>query len=608
LYKHFASKIATYQIKHHFTKLPIVMRKILISALLLLCTSPCIWAQITKVCTSDVTPPADLCFNACVYCDFNGITGTTAGYKGQNVNSGCMGAFENESWLGLIANCNSITLIATPSNCKTGNGLQFGVYKDCSSAPIACNPGFAGGGLIPVIVTAATIPGQTYLLVIDGYAGDQCEFNVTVAPPQCAGAPLIMPTLPIQGPNQVCPSSEQVYSVPAISGASSYVWNGPGGSLINGQTPPITLTNGNMTQVTVTMPNGVSGTQEICVQPMNACTVGTETCKMTTIKKPTILQFPQVYVCPEDLPYTMPWGQKVDQTGFYEATLVTAEGCDSILRQYVAVRVSLITVLAPIFLCTGQKTTVCGNDYGAGHHEVKCTAANGCDSTVIFSVTSFPNTVYPVAGNLCGQSSYIYCGKTYTSPGIYLDSCQTGGGCVGRYQLTLVDQPISLQVGSLVQPTGTSSNGSITMTATGGTGVYTYFWDDGSGVTLSTMSTVSQLPAGVYRCVVSDQAGCQNIIEVKLTAISGVNDLDLDPDFALVQPNPAADFVTITSRKLGDAPIRLEISTADGRLIKSIPQYVFGTEISLVDLPKAALLFKLRLSDGQILTKKVLRQ
>jgi PKD-like domain len=609
LYKHYASKIAKHQINYLVTKLPCIMRKILLSALLLLCTSPCIWAQITKVCPSSTTPPADLCINACVYCDFNGLISTTAGYTGQNTNSGCVGTFENEQWLGFVANCNSVTFIAVPSNCTNGDGLQLAVYTDCNSAPIACYPGGASGNLL-AIVTVATIPGQTYLLAVDGYAGDQCDFSLTVAPPTCAGAPFLMPTLPIQGPNRVCPGTQQVYSVPTVSGANSYVWNGPAGSLINGQAPPVTLTNGNMTQVTVTIPNTPTiGVHQICVQPMNACTEGTEMCKISVIKTVPPTLFSQANICPEDLPYITPWGQAISETGFYEATLGTPDGCDSILRQFVSVRPPIITALAPIIVCDGQTITVCGQNYGAGDHQAKCNSANGCDSTVIFSVISFPiNTVTPVFGNLCGQGTYTYCGKTYTSPGIYLDSCQTGSECVVRYQLTLVDQPILLQVGSLVQPTGTSSNGSITMTATGGTGFYTYFWESGSGVALSTMSTVSQLPAGVYQCVVRDQAGCQSIIQVQLIATSGVNDVDMDPDFVLVQPNPAADFVTITSRKPGDAPIRLEISTADGRLIKSISRYVFGTEVSLVDLPKTALFFKLHLSNGQILTKKVLRQ
>ncbi|MBK9336157.1 MAG: SprB repeat-containing protein [Lewinellaceae bacterium] len=140
-------------------------------------------ATTTAAVTQPVTTPAPAneCPNVCIHCDLDGYMGSTAGYSGQTPPGFC-GTVENEQWLGFVATASSVTITATPSNCTIGNGVQLALYPNCTSNSIACNIGLNGGGNTPVSITASVVPGTNYYLLVDGYAGDQCNFIIDVTP------------------------------------------------------------------------------------------------------------------------------------------------------------------------------------------------------------------------------------------------------------------------------------------------------------------------------------------------------------------------------------------------------------------------------------------
>ena len=68
-----------------------------------------------------------------------------------------------------------------------------------------------------------------------------------------------------------------------------------------------------------------------------------------------------------------------------------------------------------------------------------------------------------------------------------------------------------------------ASDGFIDVTVTGGTGVYTYAWSNGS-----TSEDLADVSAGIYSVVATDENGCSISIEVELSEADAIQiDVDL---------------------------------------------------------------------------------
>ncbi len=238
------------------------------SFLLCFALSP-LWAfaQLPSACNGTATVVA--CEEVCISCNFDGYFGSTEGYPSGKATDFC-GTIENAQWMGFIAGAIEATFTITPSNCTDGNGVQVALYEDCTTPPLACEKGQEKGGNKPVSIKVALTPGHNYFLLIDGYAGDQCDFSVSVTPKEAVYEPPLGMVQPnIVGKTEGCPGAVFTYRVPPVYGASAYIWDGPPGTLINGQPVPATVPasqQGNEVQVTLGNQSG-----NLCVQAANSC-------------------------------------------------------------------------------------------------------------------------------------------------------------------------------------------------------------------------------------------------------------------------------------------------------------------------------------------------
>jgi len=401
------------------------------------CLGFAIGTTLPPPCPASDTPAADLCEEVCIYCNFNGYSGSTSGYTGQTPPGFC-GTIENEQWLGFIAGAAAATFTATPSNCTTGNGVQIALYPSCDGPPIQCNGGWAGGGDTPVSITASLTPGVSYFLLIDGYAADQCDFQLSVVPPSAMQAPGIGSTGVISGPANVCPGGTVTFSIPPVSGAGAYNWLAPPGWRINGQFAPVSLVGAGSNVVEVTAGGASSG--QICVQPVNSCAAGSQVCKNVTVSAIPITLLPIVTVCAEDVPYQLPWGDLCYNSGNYETTLTSYQGCDSIVRQKVVIYAPIIVNLGIQFFCTGDSVVVCGEAFNAlGSYSKPCTSYQGCDSVINFSIIEFD----PVANIIPGAVNCTLPPVTFNSlpsPGVKLWK-DINGQVVGNGNTLTVNDP-----------------------------------------------------------------------------------------------------------------------------------------------------------------------
>jgi hypothetical protein len=520
------------------------MNKILLSFWVLILFTVRLNAQLAAACPTDDTPPADNCSDACIYCDFNGISSMTGGYTAGGAGGFC-GTIENEQWLGFIAGANTGTFVATTSSCNTGNGIQIALYDACGAgAPVACYGGVAMGASTPATITAALVPGQTYFLMIDGYAGDQCAFDISVTPPAAVAAPPVGPSGNIRGPVNLCPGATVVYTIPnTIAGAAGYVWDGPPGSTINGHAPPWTIPS-SQGGTTVTVTVGDEG-GDLCVNGINACNEGPPKCKSINVEpiEPTPLM-PKT-ICYEDAPFVTSWGESVYGTGDYEHTYDSWLGCDSLVTQMVEVLEPIVKELPPITLCKGSSIMVCGTTYSLeGSYEKTCQSDQGCDSLVVFDITVFDPIANIIGTGIisCNSSSvvlnsspttgikkwvsgtgaFLGSGSSYTAtiPGMYILQVTATAGTVTCTAADTVIVTANNSVPNVSAVGGTIGCSTPQVQLNGGSTTVgiTYKWTGPSGY-MSTLEDPIVTVAGTYTLIVTNPTnGCTASVTAIVTS------------------------------------------------------------------------------------------
>lgn len=98
--------------------------------------------------------------------------------------------------------------------------------------------------------------------------------------------------------------------------------------------------------------------------------------------------------------------------------------------------------------------------------------------------------------------------------GNYAVTITNGIGCTSTTSATIIQpSPIALASSISNVTCNGGSNGSVSLTATGGTGPYTYLWQPGN----QTSSSINNQPAGTYTVTVTDSKACQKISNYYIT-------------------------------------------------------------------------------------------
>gem|GEM_PF-2442844 len=229
------------------------------------------------------TPASDYCSSATQICDPNGYCGNTSSFytpdlPGNMCNStGCTlfgGSIENNSWISFTAAATTATLQFNVSNCSNGWGIQFGIYSgsNCTGFVLLTDISKttdAQLGSQTITATGLTI-GSTYYIMVDGFAGDVCNYTIDVLAGAMEGN--------ITGTTPVCYGQTGVtYTMNAL--ATGYSWTVPAGATITSGTGTNTITvnwgtasSGNVTcAATAGACAGASDSYAVTVTP----TVGT---------------------------------------------------------------------------------------------------------------------------------------------------------------------------------------------------------------------------------------------------------------------------------------------------------------------------------------------
>ncbi len=184
-------------------------------------------------------------------------------------------------------------------------------------------------------------------------------------------------------------------------------------------------------------------------------------------------------------------------------------------------------------------TNATASNLSAGTYTCTVTDKLGCSAITLVTITqplAITATITPTStacGNNTGAASASVSGGT----GAYTYSWSPSGGTTanasglsaGNYTLTITDansciSTVSTTINSSGGPTATSTQTNIQCggnntgiaiaNVTGGTAPYTYSWTPSGG----TNATASNLSAGTYTCIVTDNKGCISSFIVTITA------------------------------------------------------------------------------------------
>lgn len=209
------------------------------------------------------------CSTAPLLCQgVNGYCATLGDSTGERYFFGCAGnaVLNNEQWISFLAGSSSISLEITPSHCQstgTSVGVQAGLFQGCPNLAtviaVQCDC-----TTDPFVLSSDSfVVGQRYTLVVDGCAGDICDYSIAVLSGSTIGQLPDAPG-PITGADTVCAKTTQTYSIAAVEGATNYFWQ-----VYPNNAGSINSQNGHT--VAITWNEDFHGAAQLCVTAQNSC-------------------------------------------------------------------------------------------------------------------------------------------------------------------------------------------------------------------------------------------------------------------------------------------------------------------------------------------------
>ncbi len=188
--------------------------------------------------------------------------------------------------------------------------------------------------------------------------------------------------------------------------------------------------------------------------------------------------------------------------------------------------------------------------------------------------------------------------------GIYTVSITDALGCSGDLDVEIVTCPANLGVDINIFPETNDNafDGKITLSPTGGSGPYTYFWTTGE-----TTNILSNVTAGVYTVRVTDANGCSEDLEITVDVGVGFEELEKNTAISLF-PNPTTGNSSLQVNMSEASNVNYTIFNAVGKLIftsnsQNTTQANF--DINLNGYPEG--MYFIRVSVGEaIATKKLI--
>lgn len=158
--------------------------------------------------------------------------------------------------------------------------------------------------------------------------------------------------------------------------------------------------------------------------------------------------------------------------------------------------------------------------------------------------------------------------------GSYSVTVTDANGCTSSLSLVITQSTNVLSVNGVIidATSATSADGGVNLTATGGTGPYSYLWSNGQ-----TGQNLSGVNPGVYSVIVTDANGCVTSNIFLVGNLSGIAAAPVDPATVLMYPNPASLYFTIEAGRIIE---RVDIADMLGQVVYSEAPETAKSEIN----------------------------
>jgi len=171
-------------------------------------------------------PPGNTCPNATPICNFNGYCGNTDDniYTPDSwpaLSAAFCGSIENNSFISFVASSDTVAFNVWVTDSRDNLGIQMFFYETtaCGSGAVighGCYSPIVQSNVPRVITGSGLVPGQTYYLMFDGYAGDSCGYRID--PIRGVSVLNVTPSNPV-----ICAGSNITLTA---TGGTNYIWTG----------------------------------------------------------------------------------------------------------------------------------------------------------------------------------------------------------------------------------------------------------------------------------------------------------------------------------------------------------------------------------------------
>ncbi len=337
-------------------------------------------------CNTDYCPPgypipAVSAPAACILCSLGQLdnyTNVTGPLNAITIPAPFCSGVQNNQWFAFEAPQPTVEFFFEVNNCFIDFGLQVEIYStvnctdDFVSVSNCWNPGTTANG---TVTAENLIPGEVYYLMIDGYDGDVCQYTITVVDPPGGGGNggILPPPGPINGDVLACtPGATYTYEVPILPEADEYIWT---------ITPPNSgIITSDPTQNIISINWIAAGVATLCVQASNTCNTSPTTCVSVTVE-PVLPTSEEHYLCIGESVTCA--GQTYYSPGFYQVTLPSYLGCDSVVNCIINPLLPVSTDLGKVTICAPDEYQICNSIFDqSGSYNETCVSYLGCDSIV----------------------------------------------------------------------------------------------------------------------------------------------------------------------------------------------------------------------------------